>query len=101
MKDAIRSAREFRAGIVQAAAEMGKKVPGFYYAPGPGRMLNLSQYVKALKMIVANPAREFEKSFNSWSARTGAEIRRWEILPAIHERINARGILEATNTAAR
>lgn len=90
-----RELREFRRQIEQTAKEMGgAKVPRAIWCPGPSRWLSAGQYAQALRTIAAaDPSREFRQSFASWAPMTAGEIRRWEVIPAIHERINARGLM--------
>lgn len=97
-QEARRQAREFEAQVWETAHKMGAKIPRHYYAPGPGKMLTAAQYVKALRMIyAADDCQEFPRSFNCWYPQTKDEIIEHEIRPAIHERINARGLMERRN----
>lgn len=90
-----RDAREFRQATAAQARTMGVKVPKHFWCPGPNQMLTASQYVKAWKRILAaQPDDFFARSFQSWAGRTAAEILRYEIRPAIHDRINARGLMQ-------
>lgn len=95
-----REAKEFRANMEDQAKGMKVNLPAHYWCPGPNRFITAGQYVTALKAILsAPPEQEFRQSFQSWSPRTAAEIRRWEIVPAIHDRINARGFMERAERA--
>jgi len=94
-KQQRRDAREFREATADQARTMGVKVPAHFWCPGPNKMITAGQYVKAWKLITAaKPDDFFPRSFQSWAGRTAAEIRRYEIRPAIHDRINARGLMQ-------
>lgn len=96
LNDIKRDAREFRHATREQARTMGsQKVPKYFWCPGPNQMITAAQYVKAWKTILAaRPDDYFPRSFTSWSGRTAAEIIRYEIRPAIHDRINARGLMQ-------
>lgn len=59
-------------------------------------MLTVGQYVRACNMVITcqDEAQEFKSSFQAWWPKSAEEIRTQEIRPAIHERINARGLME-------
>lgn len=99
--EAKREAQEFRAQIKTVSYQMGNMLPRLYYAPGPQRMLTLTQYLKACKMIIEcqDEAQEFKMSFAAWWPKTAEDIRTGEIWPSIHERINARGLMEERERA--
>ena len=94
---ARREFREFRRGIEDTAKNMGgAKVPRAYWCPGPGQWLSAGQMAQALRMVAAaDPGAEFRQSFGAWFPKTAGDIRRWEVIPALHERINARGVMDA------
>lgn len=90
-----RDAREFRNETREQAQTMGCKVPKYFWCPGPGKILTAGEYVKVWKHILAaKPDDYFPRSFQSWAARTAADIIRYEIRPAVHNRINARGLMQ-------
>lgn len=94
-KQQRRDAREFREETASQARTMGVKVPKYFWCPGPNRMITAGQYVKAWRQILAaQPGDYFPRSFTSWSGRTAADIIRYEIRPALHDRINARGLMQ-------
>lgn len=95
LTDIKRDAREFRHATQEQARTMGVKVPAHFWCPGPNKMITAGQYVKAWKQILAaRPSDYFPRSFTSWSGRTAADIIRYEIRPALHDRINARGLMQ-------
>lgn len=89
--------KEFRRGIEDVAKAMGgRKVPRAYWCPGPSKWLSAGQMAQALRTIAAaDPGAEFRQSFSNWYPLTAEEIRRREVVPALHERINARGVMDA------
>lgn len=97
MKQRREDLKEFRRGIEDVAKAMGgAKVPRAYWCPGPSKWLSAGQMAQALRVIAAaDPGAEFRQSFSNWYPLTAEEIRRREVLPALHERINARGMMEA------
>lgn len=93
--------REFRAWKIELltqAQRMGARVPKLYYAPGPQQMLTAGSMARALKAIAAAaPEQEFKQSFSAWWPKTAEDIRRYEVMPALHERINCRAFITGSN----
>lgn len=82
--------RQYIDGL-KAQAETMPKIPKYIYCPGPGKMITAGQYCNAIKVIkAAKPEQEFKQSFQNWAPVEARDILRFEVIPAIHERINIR-----------
>ena len=94
-KEIRKENNEYFVGLqLQANCMKGAKVPKHYYLPAINRRITAGEYAKAIKAIrAAKPEQEFKQSFQAWWPKTGADIIKWEIVPAIHERINVRGLM--------
>jgi hypothetical protein len=55
--------------------------------PGPGITVTLLQYVKAVKIAIANPDQEFKHGLTCWYSCSGADIRR-QFRAGMMDRIN-------------
>jgi hypothetical protein len=55
--------------------------------PGPGVTVTLGQYVKAVKLAIANPTVEFKHGLTCWYSCSGADIRR-QFRQGMQDRIN-------------
>lgn len=77
----------------EKAQQMGGKVPKLIYCPGIDRAITAREYCNAIKLIKGvNPGYEFKRSFQNWYPVTARDIMKYEVIPAIHDRINIRGI---------
>ena len=96
----MKTAKEFKQGLIEQAKCMGGvMVPKHYWCPGPRKYLTAGQMAKAIKAVRTaynkNPEIEVKQSFQAWWPEKVKDVLRWEILPAIHERINVRGLMNA------
>ncbi len=90
--------REHLDNLKGIARQMAHRVPRHFWCPGPGKMLTAGQVATIVKTLrKAAPSQEVAQSFQSWAPVQVADVLRWEVLPAIHERINARPFLTASH----
>lgn len=89
--------RRWLADLKSQAHFMGSRLPKLFLVSG-GVYLTAAQYASACRKVSQNLDMEFSRSFACWWAKKGIEIRREEILPALHERINCRPLIKGKLT---
>jgi hypothetical protein len=55
--------------------------------PGPSITVTIGQYVRAVKLAIANPDVEFKQTLTTWYPGTGRDVRR-QFREGMQDRIN-------------